>query len=159
MHEQFCIISDRPRVMKVDDFDRPHCDDGPFCAWSDGFALYAIHGVRVPRYVVESPEKITVEKIKAEANQEVRRIMIERFGPGRYIKATGARLIDMDYRNVIGGGPRALYELDDQSRWMVCTDGSTKRVYHLPVPQEAKTCSEAHSMICGFDENLILQES
>lgn len=55
MHEKFCMISDRPRVLKVDSKNRPHCDTGPFCEWSDGAAMYALHGVRMPMWVVEAP--------------------------------------------------------------------------------------------------------
>jgi len=80
MHAEFCIISDRPEVLLVDDQNRPHCDDGPFCRWRDGFSLYSIHGVRVSQQVVEAPETLTFEDVQNEPNAEVRRHMLERFG-------------------------------------------------------------------------------
>jgi hypothetical protein len=48
VHRDFCIISDRPEILKIDDQNRPHCDDGPFCRWRDGLEIYAKHGV--PKY-------------------------------------------------------------------------------------------------------------
>ena len=42
---------------------------------------------------------------------------------------------------------------------MIATDSSTEEVYHIPVPREARTCSEAHGMIAGFDENKIAAQS
>ena len=46
MHEQFCIVSERPIVLTVDLESRPHNDTGPFCLWRDGTALYAGAGRR-----------------------------------------------------------------------------------------------------------------
>ena len=159
MHKEFCIISDRPKTLKVDERNRSHCDDGPFCEWSDGFKLYSIHGVRVPRWVVEFPEAITVGKIDAEPNAEIRRVMIDRFGPGRYIHESGAKLLDMDALTIEGSAPRALMADKHGQKWLVGTDGSTARVYHMPVPQEAVTCRQAHDMIAGFEETRLIAEA
>ena len=87
MHADFCIISDRPERLLVDDRNRPHCENGPFCRWRDGSALYAWHGIYTPRWIIEHPERITVAKIDAEQNAEIRRVMIERFGVARYAEA------------------------------------------------------------------------
>jgi hypothetical protein len=87
------MISDRPESLAVDSENRPHNDTGPFCRWRDGSALYAVHGVRVPAWVIERPERITPEKIGAEANSEIKRVMIERYGVARYVADSGARFI------------------------------------------------------------------
>jgi hypothetical protein len=96
MHPDFCLVSDRPRLLKVDDQNRPHCDDGPFCRWSDGTALYAVHGVRVPAWVIETPEKITVDLIESQPNIEVRRVMIDKYGQARYLLDAGAKEVHRD---------------------------------------------------------------
>jgi len=96
MHPDFCMISDRPEILLVDDQNRPHCDTGPFCRWRDGFSLYSVHGVRVPAWVIETPGKITVKKIESESNAEVRRIMIDKFGQSKYLLASGAVEIHRD---------------------------------------------------------------
>jgi len=152
IHPDFCLISDFPTRLAVDDQRRPHADDGPFCLWRDGSALYAVHGVRVPAWIVETPETITVEAIHAEPNAEVRRVMRQRFGEGRYLAATGAKLIHMDSVRRTPGRPaitRALLQDREGQRWLVASDGSTPRVYYMLVPPDAATCREAHEALCA----------
>jgi len=96
LHADFAMISDRPEVLTVDAQRRPHSDTGPFCRWRDGSALYAVHGVRVPWDVIERPESITVARIEAEQNAEVRRVMVERYGLPRYIRDSGAERLHSD---------------------------------------------------------------
>jgi hypothetical protein len=96
LHAKFAIVSDRPERLTVDAQNRPHCDDGPFCRWRDGTALYSIHGVRVPRSVVERPESITVARIDAETNDEVRRVMVDRYGSERFLRDSGAKKVQQD---------------------------------------------------------------
>ena len=93
LHPQFCMISDRPEVLLVDDRNRPHCDTGPFCRWRDGSALYAVHGVRVPAWIIEKPERLTAKHIDDERNAEVRRVMIERFTAERWLRESGAKVV------------------------------------------------------------------
>jgi hypothetical protein len=159
MHEHFCMISDRPERIMVDNNHEPHCEDGPFCRWRDGTSLYAIHGVRMPAWVVEFPEAVTVDHIDAEPNAEVRRIMMERFGFGRYFMESKSTLIDFDASPVVdGGAPRMLVEDSRKEKWLVGTDGGTNRVYTMSVPQSATTCAEAHRLISGFNESNIIAE-
>ena len=92
MHPEFCMISDRPEVLLVDERNRPHCDTGPFCRWRDGSALYSVHGVRLPAWIIERKQDITIAKIDAEQNMEIRRVMIDmyRSGIADYILDSGA---------------------------------------------------------------------
>lgn len=160
MHAEFCIVSDRPEVLKVDDRNRPHCDDGPFCRWRDGVELYAVRGVRVPAWIVRHPETITVEAIKREINAEVRRVMLERFGYGRYFVETKATVVDYDHETCeVGAAPRALMRDGYGDQYLVCTDGSTRRVYTLRVPATVTTCRAAHEALCGFPESTIRSKS
>ncbi len=46
MHEEFCIVSDFPKTLLVDEQNRPHCDSGPSHEWRDGFKIYHLHGVK-----------------------------------------------------------------------------------------------------------------
>ena len=94
MHPDFCMVSDRPETLLVDDRNRPHCDTGPFCRWRDGTALYSVHGVRVPAWLIERPGDLTAAKIDAETNAEVRRIMLDRFGAARWLTESGAKVVD-----------------------------------------------------------------
>lgn len=160
VHPDFCIISDRPELLTVDDQRRPHNDDGPFCRWRDGTALYAVHGVRVPAWIVEFSERITVNAIKAEGDAEVRRVMRERYGEGRYLAETKAVLIDVDHEGSNkGAAPRCLLQDDEGRRFLVGTDGSTSRVYYMEVDAQIETCAAGHESLCGFEESRIRSKS
>jgi len=69
-HEKFCVVSDRPTILKVDEMNRPHCETGPFCEWADGTKLYAWRGVRVPAWWIETPEKLDPMMVLTHDNME-----------------------------------------------------------------------------------------
>jgi len=150
VHEDFVIIADRPSILKLDAQGRPHCTDGPFAQWRDGWSLYAIHGVTVPSWVVLEPEKITVETIKDEANAEVKRVMLERYpgGIGAYFDAVGAKVLDScdEDHPLVGLRTARLLEYRDDGVVMRVVDvlnstpepdGTTKR-YTLQVHPELR---------------------
>ncbi|MDR0481271.1 MAG: hypothetical protein LBG66_05230, partial [Gallionellaceae bacterium] len=100
----FAVVCERPVVFHRESASLQavwgthslHCADGPVVAFQDGWGVYAIHGVRIPfrqRHIVERPETITVEEIEAEENTEIRRVMIDRYGPARYVADSGATVV------------------------------------------------------------------
>ena len=120
MHEKFCIISDRPEILKIDEQNRPHSFDGPFCRWRDGSALYSIHGIRAPMWICETKkEDFTKEMIVNETNADNRRCIIQKIGIEKAIELLGADVID-SYESPIGGK----YEL-----LQIDYDGRGKRCY------------------------------
>lgn len=82
-------------MITRDERGRLHSDTGPACGW-DGWGVYAVHGVRVQQDVIEHPELITIARIEAENNAEVRRVMISRYGQVRYLRDCGAEKIHTD---------------------------------------------------------------
>jgi len=105
-HRDFVIACERPTAIHREQVDpavarglgshRLHCANGPAVAFADGWGVYAIHGVRIPfkqRHIVERPETLTAKEIEAEQNVEIRRVMIDRYGPERYIRDSGARVV------------------------------------------------------------------
>jgi hypothetical protein len=94
MHAKFCLVSDRPAVLKVDERNRPHCADGPSHLWRDGWALHHWHGVRVPKRLIEAPESYTKDDILAFSNTEQRRALAERLGWDRYLAKIGGSTVD-----------------------------------------------------------------
>lgn len=157
--EGACVVCERPKICKVDDSGQIHNEEGPAWEYRDGFKAYAIHGTVVPEKVVMNPKDLTMDEINGETNTEVQRIMVDRFGPEKYLEATGAELLDEDKLELEGSATRALFKDAKGNKWMCCTDGSTGRIYWLAVPRESKTCKEAHTLICGFDETLIATEA
>lgn len=141
MHPDFCMISDRPEVLLVDDQNRPHCDSGPSHRWRDGWELWFVHGVRVDERIVMRPESLTADEILAEQNAEVRRVMLERAGFDRVLDRMG--LVDSgSWTNMEGVSETAtLYRLDladDEPLMVVRVEcPSTGRVYLLRVDPDA----------------------
>jgi hypothetical protein len=101
IHPEFAMFCDRPRVLTVDEQNRPHGEKGPFCEWSTGAALFSFHGVQVPASVIEHPESITAARVLAETNAEVRRVMLERMGYERFIKESKAEAIHREGTGVL----------------------------------------------------------
>ena len=146
VHDDFCMISDRPALLAVDERRRPHNDTGPFCRWSDGTALYAVHGVRVPAWIVERAETVSVAAIDAEQNAEVRRVMLERYGLARFLRDAGAERLDHNerwgtlYRRAMADDePLVMVEVINRSPE---PDGSFRH-YVLRVPPSCRTALEA----------------
>ncbi|MHC4977036.1 MAG: DUF6745 domain-containing protein [Planctomycetota bacterium] len=180
-YEKAVILQHRHTELHRDEEGRLHNESGPAVRYRDGWSVWAIHGVMVNEQIVMRPETLTVEQIKkgevveppdqwggAELRfdgAEVKRIMRERFGTGRYLKETNAKLIDTDQVavNVLDPTtdyiPRALLEEHNGDRYLVGTDGSTKRAYFMRVPNNVNTCEEAHNALMGGDEKKILASS
>jgi hypothetical protein len=68
----------------------------PAVVYADGRKEYYVKGVRVPEFVVTQPHRIKVDDINKEANVEVRRIMMERYGLSKYLQNSKAEMIDED---------------------------------------------------------------
>jgi len=147
MHPEFCIVSDRPERLMVDAQHRPHCDDGPCMRWRDGTAIYMVHGVQTPAWIIERPETITAAAIDAEKNAEVRRVMVSKMGMERYLRDGNAKLVHKDARGKLfrkeQAGDEAICMLEVVNSTPE-PDGSFKH-YMLGVPPTVRTASEAYS--------------
>ena len=142
--ENIVIACERPERQAVDDRGFLHYETGPALLCRDGFPVHAWHGVRVPAKVIEAPDTITTSEIDAENNNEVKRVMIERFGWIRYLKESGARCINHRL-NERDGQREGLFVAKDGTRRFVVSDPSTGRRYALGVPQEITTCEQAQA--------------
>ena len=151
MHPKFCIVSDFPERLCVDDQHRPHSADGPSHRWRDGWELYHWHGVRVTRQIVMEPQTLTIDQVRAEQNAEVRRVMIERMGYQRYLRESGATLAHEDRYGKLWRAPRP----DDTDIVMVEVINSTpepsgeRNRYMLRVPPTVTTAHEAVAWTFG----------
>ena len=126
--------------------------------WRNGIGLYFSHGQKIPGWIVISPEKITIDHIQKEMNMEVQRVMIEKYGVSRYLMDIKADIVDMDSLTLVGSAPRALIKDQKGNQWLIGTDGSTARVYHMAVDSGIKTCKAAHEQLSGFSEDRLLVE-
>jgi hypothetical protein len=133
-------ISMRPTHFSLDDQGRLHSESGPAFGYPKGEKQYVWHGVTVPAKVILAPEKITAKQIRSEWNSEVRRVMLERYGLERFLKAGNARTVNRDRYG-------RLWDLQGD-RWVELRnstaepDGSHK-TYFLRVPPTVDTAHEA----------------
>jgi hypothetical protein len=98
-YENYVVISERPTVVCMQagsrGVERIHCVDGPAIAFADGWEVFALNGVRVPQWIVETPaQEIDPKKILTEQNAEVRREILRKIGVERAIAALGAKSLD-----------------------------------------------------------------
>lgn len=91
--DDVCFASERPSTLNLDARGRLHSATGQSIGYPSGWGFWHWHGVQVPQDVIERPGELTATRIESEQNAEVRRAMIERFGLPRYIKDSGANVI------------------------------------------------------------------
>jgi hypothetical protein len=155
------IVAERPLVLRRDDRGRPHCADGPAIAWADGLEAFAWHGVAVEPWVIREPERITVARIDATSNAEVRRVLVERFGEERLVREGGAELLDSDvvgrlWRRRIDAEPTRWGPRREEPVVMVEVLNSTpepdgtRRTYFLRVPPTMRSAREAVAWTFGL---------
>ena len=147
--EKLCIVCDRPSSLALDGQGRLHNESGPAMAFSDGYSLYAIHGVSLPEYVIMHPEEITPAKILDQENAEVQRVMIERFGgDDRFVAESGLQPVQKDK---YGELYRVEFKNGDEPLVMVhVIDASTERSYWLGVPANMQTAHQAVAWTFGL---------
>lgn len=96
-----CIISERPCELHRDNRGRLHDVHGMAISYPSGWGLYRWHGFKVPRSLLQHPERITVARIDSEQNVEIRRAMIELYGMTRYFVESGGRVISHDAAGIL----------------------------------------------------------
>jgi len=90
------IVTSAPCLLNRDAENRLHCEHGPALAYPDGWAIWAIHGVRVAERVITAPQTLSVEEFAYEPNLAVRRVMLERFGYERFIQEARLEPVQVD---------------------------------------------------------------
>jgi len=155
LYPDVAVVTERPTTLRLDEVGRLHSADGPALLYPDGFSAWCWHGVRVPSQVISSPHTLTVEQIKGEANAEVRRIMVERYGQAKYIRDAGATVLAMDEIGILYNLPQAGDEDIKMIRVLNSTpepDG-TRKEYMLRVPPNMRSPKEAVAWTFGLKES------
>jgi hypothetical protein len=136
----FVVVVGRPKIATFDDQARLHNATGPALLLADDRPHYYWHGVEIAADIIERPETITAAQIKAEANTEIRRAMIERMGADRFIAATGARQVHRDPTGTLWRvelmPPLRIKELLARSNYAGLTGAERAAVEALPEHQD-----------------------
>lgn len=151
VHEEFCMVSERPIKLSVDAQNRPHSNGSPSHIWRDGFFINFWHGVRLPNDIWST--QLTIEKISSEKNAEVKRTMMEIYGMDKYLDDCGANPIDQTIDQ--HGNPVELFMLPNSQLPIVRVvnsspepDGSFKN-YVLTATKKVNRAVDALASLAG----------
>ncbi|MGW2058888.1 DUF6745 domain-containing protein [Streptomyces sp. NPDC001840] len=152
-YERAVVICERPAELHRDEAGRLDRGDGPALAYPDGFALYAWRGMPVPAGFLSELASLTPERIRDEANAELRRVMLEYYGYDRYLSESGARPVHRDETGVLwrialdGDEDIAMVEVVNSTPE---PDG-TYRTYWLRVPPTTRTAKQGVAWTFGLE--------
>ncbi|MFM9441419.1 DUF6745 domain-containing protein [Streptomyces acidiscabies] len=161
--EKVAVICERPTELHRDEAGRLDRGDGPALAFPDGFALCAWRGMPVPPDFLDELRTLVPQRIQAEENAELRRVMLEFYGYERYLADSGAQPVHRD-------GTGVLWRIEmgiDEPVVMVEVVNSTpepdgsRNVYWLRVPPRTRTAREGVAWTFGLsaDAYAPLQET
>jgi hypothetical protein len=151
-HADICWVSERHHILNRDERGRLHSVTGPAVMYPDGWAIYAMHGVRVSEWIITKPHEITISKVLGEPNAEIRHVMMERMGQENFLAQSKAQPIHKDRRG-------ELYRIDlrgDEPFVVVRVLNSTPELdgthksYVLRVPPTVRTATEAVAWTFGL---------
>jgi hypothetical protein len=147
------LVSDRPLEMHFDNVDRLHCETGPAILYRDNSAVYAWHGIVIPPGLIMRP--ISLKQIVTEQNIEIKRVMIERYGPDKFIQEVGkpiaqdefgklwqVEIIDSEFERAVSPRFQTHMVMVEVKNSTPEPDGSIK-TYFLRVPPSMRTPREA----------------
>jgi hypothetical protein len=150
---QYAILTDRPTRVARDNVGRLHRGEGPAMEFPDGYALWAWRGMPIPTSLAAQLPTLTADRIGAETNAELRRVMLEHFGYDRYLREAGARALHKDetgtlwFLSLPGDEPLAMVEVVNATPE---PDG-TSRIYWLRVPPTVRTAREGVAWTFGLE--------
>ncbi|MFB4420192.1 DUF6745 domain-containing protein [Streptomyces sp. QL37] len=152
-YEHAVVISERPGELHRDEAGRLDRGDGPALAYPDGFALYAWRGMPVPVEFLDGLANLTPERIRAEENAELRRVMLEYYGYDRYLAESGAEPVHRDESGILW---RIAMEGDEDVVMVEVVNSTpepdgTHRVYWLRVPPRTRTAKEGVAWTFGIE--------
>ena len=153
-YDDVVVFQDRPEVIKFDDQNRLHCEDGPSIRYRDGFSIYSWHGVSIPAEWIENKQSLTPKIALSWTNIEQRRCACEIIGWARILRELNSKVIDSDVDPMIGN----LLEVDipdigrEKFLQVLCGTG---RTFAIPVPPECKTALEANAWTFGVEPEML----
>lgn len=131
-----------------------HKDDSAALLYGDGYALWYLNGIEVPREIVETPADLLDAKlIQTEKNADVRREIIRKIGIKRVIEQLGAKTIE---KATIGNCDYELVMLtvnDTKRPYLKMKDATTDETYIEGVPPNITTVKSALAWRENEEEN------
>ena len=155
-HKNICWISERHSILRRDDRGLLHCEDGPACAYPDGWAIYAWHGTRVPSEWITDRAKLAPQTALKWPQIEQRRAACEILGWETILSQLNAKVIDDDGDPEIGVLVEVTIPDIGKEKFLRVRCG-TGRSFALPVPPNMKTALEAQAWTWGLGKTSFLK--
>jgi hypothetical protein len=176
--DEIAVFQDRPSQIHLTD-GVLHKDGGPAVEYRDGFAVYALHGIRVPDWLAVTPaEQIDPKRLLELTNQEIQREFVRKVGIERIAttlcakdEAGNVMPVDSEDIDVMSNGQnvRVHYELwilevgeneEDKLPYLYMQNPSVAEVWHLEgVDPACHTVREALAWRNGLTEDMIDDEA
>ncbi|MFJ9320047.1 DUF6745 domain-containing protein [Streptomyces globisporus] len=152
-YENAVVITERPDVLHRDEAGRLDHGEGPALAYGDGFALHAWRGMPVPAAFLDELSSLTPERIRAEENAELRRVMLEYYGYDRYLSESGAEPVHRDETGILW---RIALDGDEDVVMVEVVNSTpepdgTNRTYWLRVPPTTRTAKDGVAWTFGLE--------
>ncbi|MEU2099382.1 DUF6745 domain-containing protein [Streptomyces globisporus] len=152
-YEKAVVITERPDVLHRDEAGRLDHGEGPALAYGDGFALHAWRGMPVPAAFLDELSSLTPERIRAEENAELRRVMLEYYGYDRYLTESGAEPVHHDETGILW---RIALDGDEDVVMVEVVNSTpepdgTNRTYWLRVPPTTRTAKDGVAWTFGLE--------
>lgn len=147
LFENLSLVSERTNVCNAVE-NGLHCESGPVVRYPDGYSLYALNRIVVPKEYVETPaDELDCELVIREDNVERRRELVRKIGIERIFKELNAKILD-------SWNGYELMELNIKGMWirpiyLKMNNPSSGELHIEGVPPEIKTCKEALSWRVG----------
>lgn len=89
------LISEKPTALHVNGRGQLHKDEGLAIEYSDGWGVYALNGVRLPKEHVMTPaEQLDPKIVLNETNVEIRRELLRKIGIERFLQVTPHKVLN-----------------------------------------------------------------
>ena len=145
VHNDFVIMCGKVKSRQVNYRNQLHNETGPAVEWRCGHKIWALDGVELTQQIVEFPESLKIEQIQNERDNDVKRIMLERFGLARYIDEAKLKMVD-ERQCFISNTMEQLYT-DNDVNYLAAVDPSGAGIVVLPVPLTENTCEKAQQWL------------
>lgn len=152
--ESIYFVCDNPIRIETNEDGVLHKTNDAALVYGGGFELFAWNGILVPESVIKNPEQIDLDAINNERNVAVRRVMIERYGMGKYLLDVGANIIHQDDYGVLyrsdswGREPLVMVKVINST----AEPDGTFREYFLRVPPNMQSAQQAVAWTFSMDE-------
>ena len=150
----FCVISERPSELHLDQVGRLHHNSDAALRFSDGFGVYMWHGTQIPQSWINEPDKVSGVEVLTTKNIEERRAGLEIFGCERVFRSAGARTIDKNENPQIGELLEVMtpHAGEERLRFLKVLCG-TGREFVLQVPPDLPTALAANAWTYRLEGN------